>query len=183
MARWIILHQSVLGHTERIAKAIEPVLREGGHEVTVHRVSELPSGFTLSPFDQVLVAAPVRYGRYPKPLRRFVRAQLAALNAKPCTFVSVCGAAAPAPTPAPMAEARAYPRRFCEATGWRPARVEVVAGDTPYTRVDPITRWVLKRISKSTGRPTDTSRDWDFTDWEALRRLASLLARGSAAPR
>jgi menaquinone-dependent protoporphyrinogen oxidase len=183
MARWALLYDSVLGHTERIVRAMAPVLEEGGHEVTLHRVSDLPTGFSLAPFERVLVAAPVRYGRYPKPLRRFVQAQRDALNAKPCTFVSVCGAAAPAPTPAPMEEARAYPRRFCEATGWRPARVEVVAGDVPYTRVDPITRWVLKRISKSTGRPTDTSRDWDFTDWEAVRRLASLLARGADAPR
>jgi menaquinone-dependent protoporphyrinogen oxidase len=182
MARWALLYGSVLGHTERIARAIEAELRGAGHEVALHRVDALPRGFALSAFDQVLVAAPVRYGKYPRPLRRFVAANLAGLNARPCTFVSVCGAAAPAPTSAPREEARAYPRRFLAASGWQPARVEVVAGDTPYTKVDPITRWILKQISRSTSRPTDTSRDWDFTDWEALRRFAKGLAQGAVAP-
>jgi hypothetical protein len=39
---------------------------------------------------------------------------------------------------------------------------------------------MMKRISRRTGRPTDTSRDYDFTDWngvnEFARQLVSLIA-------
>jgi menaquinone-dependent protoporphyrinogen IX oxidase len=43
----------------------------------------------------------------------------------------------------------------------------------------------MQLISARTGRPTDTSRDWDFTDWDQVDRLGMELAdrlAGSLAP-
>ncbi|MBK6781452.1 MAG: hypothetical protein IPG75_18235 [Gemmatimonadetes bacterium] len=37
-------------------------------------------------------------------------------------------------------------------------------------------------ISRRTGRPTDTSRDWDGTDWAAVDRLAGEIGELVRAP-
>ena len=34
----------------------------------------------------------------------------------------------------------------------------------------------MKHISKAHGGPTDTSRDYDMTDWQGIRNLADDLA-------
>jgi menaquinone-dependent protoporphyrinogen oxidase len=40
----------------------------------------------------------------------------------------------------------------------------------------------MKYISRRTGRPTDTSRDWEFTDWDAVTRMAREFAEAVEAP-
>jgi hypothetical protein len=44
-------------------------------------------------------------------------------------------------------------------------------------------RWFLKLISHRKGLPTDTSRDWDFTEWAEVERFAGALAVKLAPPR
>ena len=49
-------------------------------------------------------------------------------------------------------------------------------GAVAYTRYGWWYRWYLKRISRRKGLPTDTSRDWDFTEWSEVERFAEKLA-------
>ena len=60
---------------------------------------------------------------------------------------------------------------FVEETGWRPARALPVAGGLAYSRYNFIIKFVMKRIARKAGAPTDTSRDYEFTDWAALDRF------------
>ncbi|MEO8257290.1 MAG: flavodoxin domain-containing protein [Acidobacteriota bacterium] len=57
---------------------------------------------------------------------------------------------------------------FVEETAWRPARVLPVAGALAYSRYNFLIRFVMKRIARKAGAPTDTSRDYEFTDWSVL---------------
>ena len=61
---------------------------------------------------------------------------------------------------------------FSEKTGWRPQRIEHVAGGLPFTRYDPITRWIMHGIAEDQGYATDTARDHEYTDWTALGEFA-----------
>ena len=56
------------------------------------------------------------------------------------------------------------------------AAVAVVAGALPYTRYSPLTRWMMRRIVAKAKGDTDTSRDYEYTDWEAVRRFAGEFA-------
>jgi len=47
-----------------------------------------------------------------------------------------------------------------------------------YSRYDPITRWIMKKIAAKEGGPTDTSRDYELTDWEAVDHFAEKLTAG-----
>jgi menaquinone-dependent protoporphyrinogen oxidase len=70
-------------------------------------------------------------------------------------------------------------------TGWHPRRVELVAGALPYTRYNFLIRFVMRQIAKKEGGDTDTSRDYEYTDWNAVERFAvefveEVAASGSA---
>ena len=60
---------------------------------------------------------------------------------------------------------------FIEETGWRPARALPVAGALAYSRYNFIIKFLMKRIARKAGAPTDTSRDYELTDWAALDRF------------
>jgi menaquinone-dependent protoporphyrinogen oxidase len=67
--------------------------------------------------------------------------------------------------------------RFLDATGWNPDIRKTVAGALPYTRYNWFTRWIMRRIVAKAGGDTDTSRDYEYTDWNQVRQLAHVFAR------
>ena len=62
--------------------------------------------------------------------------------------------------------------RFLTGTGWRPTVTKPVAGALLYSRYNPFKRWMMKRIVQKGGGDTDTSRDYEYTDWDDLRAFA-----------
>ena len=63
-----------------------------------------------------------------------------------------------------------------------PARTARIAGALQYREYDAFTRQLMRLLMKRMGHPTDTSQDYDYTDWEAVDRLGretAALARGA----
>jgi menaquinone-dependent protoporphyrinogen oxidase len=60
---------------------------------------------------------------------------------------------------------------FVQETGWRPPYVLPVAGALAYSKYNFFIKLIMKTISRMAGGPTDTSRDYEFTDWVALDRF------------
>ena len=83
-------------------------------------------------------------------------------------------------------EARASSQQYIdealEATGWQPRLVKSFAGALQYREYDLFTRLLIKLISRHEGRPTDTSRDYDFTDWDEVERFGAACAALAAVP-
>ena len=52
-----------------------------------------------------------------------------------------------------------------------------VAGALPYTQYNWLTRWMMRRIVARAHGDVDTSRDYEYTDWEDLRSFAGEFAR------
>jgi menaquinone-dependent protoporphyrinogen oxidase len=73
--------------------------------------------------------------------------------------------------------------RFLSRTGWHPRMTKPVAGALLYTRYNPFMRWIMKRIVQKGGGDTDTSRDYEYTNWDDLRAFAgefgSLVQQGA----
>jgi menaquinone-dependent protoporphyrinogen oxidase len=147
----------------------------GGHEVTVYRATALPFEEDPGPYDGSLMAASIIYGRHQVSVREVARRWAARLNAMPSAFVSVCGALGGTSPDGPR-HAAEYVENFVHETGWHPQRVISVAGALAYTRYGFITRWLMRWISKRIGRPTDTTCDYDFTDWGAVDAFAEQFA-------
>lgn len=179
MSQLLILYATSYGQTEKIVRRIAALMAGLGQDVTVVDAAEAPRNLFPGRYDGVLVAGSVLFGRHQRHLRRLVRRHAAALNALPSAFLSVCGAAG---TP----EARTYELGFLRRTGFAPKLVKTVGGAVRYTRYGLVTRLVIKLISSRTGRPTDTSRDWEFTNWTEVERFTREFAEllpGSRAPR
>jgi menaquinone-dependent protoporphyrinogen oxidase len=182
MANILAVYGTAYGQTERVVLEIGRVLGGMGYRVTTIK-GDRPGGFSFDGVDAVLVASSVLYGRHQRYIHEFVRRYASKLNALPSAFVSVSGAAAGGSAEG-RKQARQYVDRLLERTGWRPQMVELVGGATAYTRYDPVTRWIIKLISRRSGGPTDTSRDHERTDWEAVDRFARRFGEvvGERAP-
>ena len=183
MDRVLMVYGTTNGHTAKIATAIAGTLREAGIDV---EVTEAKRGWPRPDhYDAVIVAASVHGGKYQRAVRRWARANAAALNRRPGAFISVCLGVLQREERVQQ-EVRAIMARFLAAAGWQPAFTTTVAGALLYTQYNPLMRWIMKRIAAKAGGDTDTSRDYVYTDWAALRALvedfAAGLPRGEAAP-
>jgi menaquinone-dependent protoporphyrinogen oxidase len=171
MSKILVVYGSTYGQTERVAHRMAGILKDAGHVVDIHRGDQLPEALPLGDYDGFLVAASVLMGHHQQYVRDFVRRYATLLNEAPSAFVSVCGAAGDDPP-----QAQAYIDALLHETGWRPTVTRSFTGAVAYTRYRWWFRWYLKLISRRKGLPTDTSRDWDFTEWSEVERFAEELA-------
>lgn len=81
----------------------------------------------------------------------------------------------------PANQAEDYVTDFLDQTRWSPDRYELVAGAMQFTKYNWFIRFVVKRIAKAKGLSTDTTRDHDYTDWNALDRFARTFVKQAIA--
>jgi len=175
MPRILLLYATTEGQTERIAERIAHTLREKGHSVDM-----LPADTTQAPvdpaaYDAVMIGASIHYGHHPAYLHELVRRHLRVLAARPCAFFSVSlSAGGPRPK---LAAAQRYLDKFMRKTGWRPELTASFAGALKYSVYGPIKRRVMIVFMTLGGGETDTSRDYEYTDWNAVDRFANEYAQ------
>jgi menaquinone-dependent protoporphyrinogen oxidase len=167
----LIVHASRYGQTEKIADRLAHVLHAEGHDGVVMRADDVPVTIDLTAFAGVIVAAPVMMQRHPKSARRFVTRHRVMLEKHPSAFVSVSGSAAGKELHHQL-DCERMIARFLRQTDWKPTRTVSFAGAFSYTKYGPVLKWVMRRIAKHEGTPTDTSRDYEFTDWNAVDMFA-----------
>lgn len=181
-----IIYATREGQTRLIADRLAERLLVQGLEANVFDAALSPE-VELPRYAAAVLAASVHIGKHEREMVRFVARHRADLEKIPTTFLSVSLSAAGAEgenrTPDQRAKAVAEVKRaidaFVKQTGWQPSRIEPVAGALLYTRYGWLIRWVMKRIAKAAGGDTDTTRDYEYTDWKKLDRLAAeLVARG-----
>jgi menaquinone-dependent protoporphyrinogen oxidase len=175
----VILYATREGQTRRIAEHIEALIRERGHTAKLRDVRDLHEPFGSERYDGAILAASVHGGRHEPEMVAFVKRHRDTLEELPSAFLSVSLSEAGAEDPTrpddvrakAAADAQQMIDRFLGETGWRPRRVKAVAGALLYSKYNFIVRFVMKHIAKKTTTATDTSRDYEFTDWKALDRF------------
>ena len=165
MASVLVAYGSSEGQTATIAERIGDVLEEDGHDVTLVHAKHHPSTLDLEVFDGIVVGASIHAGSHQRYVRTFVSDHLETLNSTPSAFVSVSLSAASA-DPATREEARQFLTGFLESTGWDPDLDLSVAGALKYSEYGLVKRFVMKRIGGKESGDTDTSRDYEYTDWD-----------------
>ena len=176
MNRILILYSSREGHTERIAQYLRTAARAYDLAAEVVDSAHLPEGFAFGGYSAAIVAASVHRGRHGREIVEFVRRHIRNLERMPSAFVSVSLTAAGAQDATASPEKRAHAattaksmlEAFLSDTGWRPTLARSVAGALLYTQYNWFLRWVMKSIARKSGGATDTSSDWDYTNWAAL---------------
>jgi menaquinone-dependent protoporphyrinogen oxidase len=171
------------GQTRRIAARLADNLRDRGVQVDVFDVREVRD-FDFSVYATGCVAASVHVGHHEREMIAFVKQHRDQLLRLGAAFISVtlseAGVEDPTRSETERRQSAADVQRmldvFFEQTGWHPDRVLAVAGALAYSHYNFIVRAIMKRIARKAGAPTDTSRDYEFTRWPAVDRLAAELA-------
>jgi menaquinone-dependent protoporphyrinogen oxidase len=165
------------GQTRRIAKRIASVLHDLGFDsCAIDMAGPDASGIDWSYVRGALVGASLHAGKHQKAAQRFVRSHAAHLTCVPSAFFSVSLSAA-SKNASEVEAAENIARAFPAACGWTPMRIDSVAGRLAYREYGFLIRLVMKRIARKEGAPTDTSRDYELTNWEEVDKLARDMAR------
>lgn len=169
-----ILFASFDGQAEAIARRIGAALARDGHAVTLRSADEDGAARGIERFDALIVGGAVRYGRHARALEALVREQVFTIASRPNAFFSVSlSAGGPGAKPD---NARRQVEEFCARTGWRPNQVAAFAGALRYRKYNPFIRFLMRLIVGAAGGDTDTSRDYEYTDWAAVDRFAALFS-------
>lgn len=166
----LILYGSLEGQTEKIAQRIACVIQAKGHQASALSGEHLPSDFAAAKYDAVIIGGPIHTGNYPRYLKAFVKSHRDWLNKMPSALFTVCMAIISQQAKSAQIAAQ-YGEKFTSQTGWQPRLMETFAGAVKYTQYNFITRFIMKMISKQEGGSTDTSRDHEYTDWNAVEQF------------
>lgn len=172
MARVLITYGTTEGQTAKIAEVIADVMHDHGHDPQTVDITGLddtvPDGY-----DALIVGASIHMGKHDKHVVDFVRRNLETLERLPSAFFSVSLAAH-----GDTQEAQGYVEEFAEETGWHPDKTAMFGGALLYTHYGFIKRHMMKKIARD--KPghlgTDTSRDYVYTEWDAVKRFAEHFA-------
>jgi menaquinone-dependent protoporphyrinogen oxidase len=174
MPRVLILYATTHGHTARVAAHLAAVLGTAGVATQRHRLGAHPGDISPSGFDGVVVAGSVHHGRHQHDVVEWVRAHHLELTLRPTAFVSVSLSAAGDGDEA-RADARRMIDEFIEDTDWTPDAVAAVPGAVRVRGIDLPTR-ALRLVARRHGGTRPRAEEHDFTDWDAVDRLARELA-------
>lgn len=168
----LILYFTTDGQTlkiaERLAKAIT-------HEVELISLKEQAVDFAekMANADQIVIGASIRYGHFNPLVYQFVEQHYATLNRKKTAFYGVNLTARKANRNTP--ETNTYIRKFLAKIKWQPTLVEVFAGALFYPRYNLFDRVMIRFIMKITKGETDTSKEYEYTDWQKVKSFGEKL--------
>ena len=161
----LILYGSTEGHTEKIARFLAGEAVKHHIRPTLSDVATAPS---LRSYDAVIIAASIHAGQYKNEIVDFVAAHSDDLNKIPTVFYSV-GLSIVSGDKKVVAQLHEMTALFLEMMKWRPIVVEQIGGALQYSKYGFFKKLMIRSIMKKAGGDTDTSRDYEYTDWEALK--------------
>jgi len=167
MTKILIPYATTEGQTAKIAEVIADVIRGHGAEVETVDVREVPDPIPAG-YDGVIVGASIHMSRHDARVVEFVQHNREPLDRLPSAFFSVSLAAN-----GDLPNAEAYVENFRQQTGWRPTKVGLFSGALLYRQYNFLKRHMMKRIVRDKpGMPTDSSRDYVYTNWDQVKRFA-----------
>lgn len=174
--RILIVYGTTEGHTRELSEFIANCLGRDGQEVIVKDAGGKDQVPDPHLYDLVFLAASLHVGRYQAPLIKFARTHHEVLNEKPAAFISVSLSAA-GENPDDWEGLDQCVTRFLNETMWKPSALYHAAGAIRYSQYDFFKRLAIKFIAARRGQHTVTSRDYDLTDYDALRTFVLDFAK------
>lgn len=169
----LVVYGTTEGQTRKIAEFMADVLKQSGYEVTISNAAAQPPA--PSGFDAVIAGGSIHINKYQSAVTNYIRQNVDALNSMPGAFFSVCMAAA-SKNEKEHREAERITTEFLQRIGWKPLSTTQVAGALMYTQYGFFKRLIMKYIARKEGGATDTSHDYEYTDWNAVREFVTGFA-------
>jgi menaquinone-dependent protoporphyrinogen oxidase len=174
MSTVLIVYGTTHGHTRKVAQRIAEVLEREGLTADLHEVAAA-AALDLRDYDGVIVGGSVHAGHHQHELVEWARHHARALNGLSGAFFSVCLTAAD-DTDESRTATREYIDDFLDDTGWTPTETVSFAGALQYREYDFMTRLLMRMLMRRGDHPTDVTRDYDYTDWDAVEAFAKRVA-------
>jgi menaquinone-dependent protoporphyrinogen oxidase len=167
-----VFHMTRYGQTALIAKRVADVLRETGLAVEEFELTR-QNWQDLQPASDagLVLGAPIYRGSLPRPFTAFVSRHRGLLKGPYDAFFCVCMAAATRDA-ASVSQVESYFHKLSDDTHWIPTRRAAFGGSVKYREYNFLIRYIMKRTMHGQGLSTDTSRDHEYTDWQAVSKFA-----------
>lgn len=174
----LIIYKSKYGQTKKIAEFIAKTYSDSNIVFDIFNVEKvLPSTEDVLKYQKVIILSGLVAGGYGKSINRFISENLNTLSSIPCMFISVC-LAINSKLENSISESKAIPQRFVNGLGLKNAEIEVVAGCNSYTKYNFLLKYIMKRIARKEGSSDlDTSRNYEYTNWENVKDIAIKFAK------
>jgi len=124
----------------------------------------------LDNFDQIIIGASVKYGDHNKKIYNFVKNNKILLKRKKTVFFSVNATARKSEKNTP--NTNPYIIKFLKKTNWKPDHIGVFAGKIDFPNYNFLEKYIIKFIMWITNGPTDTTKTYEFTDWNAVKKFS-----------
>jgi len=124
----------------------------------------------LDNFDQIIIGASVKYGDHNKKIYNFVKNNKILLKRKKTVFFSVNATARKSEKNTP--NTNPYIIKFLKKTNWKPDHIGVFAGKIDFPNYNFLEKYLIKFIMWITNGPTDTTKTYEFTDWDAVKKFS-----------
>jgi menaquinone-dependent protoporphyrinogen oxidase len=165
------------GQTRLIAQRIAEHLRAWGIDSFAIDVGSAAADVVdWSRVRAVAIGASVHNQRFQDLAAAFIRTYRAELSAHPSVFFSVSLGTASIKQEL-VDDARHLAEEFPPSLGWHPSAVWCLGGALAYRSYGFLRRMMMRAAATSGGWPTDTSRNYDFTDWNEVELLAHRILR------
>ncbi len=168
----LIVYGTTEGHTRKISEFLKEEAEKSGHKVEMFDA-------TLSPpsprgYHTAIIAGSIHAGNYQTSIQHYAREYHEILNNMKSAFLSVSLVAASQDEES-WKELKEHTNTFLSLTGWTPDHIEQVAGALLYTKYDFFKRFIMRLISKRSGGDIDTTRDYEYTDWDQVKGILKKL--------
>lgn len=182
MARILIAFGTTEGHTRKIAERVQEWLSEYGIEADLFDTASPPGPIDWGAYQGAILAGSLHQAKHQPSLEKFVIDSKSHLSAFPTLFLS-SSMSAVGKDDVHQRDAWKCIDQFYDQTGFTPTLASPVAGALPYTKYNWLEKVLMRAIVSREGGDTDTSRDYEYTDWPELRKLVMGFAKAWLMPR
>ena len=168
MKKILLTYSTVDGHTKTICEKILSYSKTSQVDI-----SPIDSSINIKDYDTVVIGASIRYGKYREEIFEFIKENEELLNSKDNAFFSVNVVARKENKNKP--ETNPYLIKFLNKISWQPKILDVFAGKIDYPKYKFLDKYAIKFIMWITKGPTDTSKVYEFTDWNRVKSFAEKL--------
>ena len=168
MKKILLTYSTVDGHTKTICEKILSYSKTSQVDIL-----PIDSSINIRDYDTVVIGASIRYGKYREEIFEFIKENEELLNSKDNAFFSVNVVARKENKNKP--ETNPYLIKFLNKISWQPKILDVFAGKIDYPKYKFLDKYAIKFIMWITKGPTDTSKVYEFTDWNRVKAFAEKL--------
>ena len=168
MKKILLTYSTVDGHTKTICEKLLSYSKTSQVDIL-----PIDSSINIKDYDTVVIGASIRYGKYRDEIFEFIKENEELLNSKDNAFFSVNVVARKENKNKP--ETNPYLIKFLNKISWQPKILDVFAGKIDYPKYKFLDKYAIKFIMWITKGPTDTSKVYEFTDWNRVKSFAEKL--------